>query len=303
VSRVRLAVHVRRPAALAADVWRGLTSQPKELPPKWFFEPTEGVARAERDLLCRHATEIAALSGADTLVELGPGTSDTTHILLEAIDGGGRLMRFAALDLREDTLRRAGEALEAEYPGVQIELVVADLERDLRLLPAEGQRLVTLLGGAFGLYPPTARGRLLAGLAAALRPEETLLVSADLVTDEARLVRAARFDENVLLVLNGELGADFEPARFEPVAVWKPDTEWIETQLRARDAHTVHVRAIGIEAEFAAGEPLRTGIAAKLRRPGLDAELGAAGFNPLGAWSDEAGDVLLSLWRRGGRSR
>jgi L-histidine N-alpha-methyltransferase len=68
--------------------------------------------------------------------------------------------------------------------------------------------------------------------------------------------------------------------------------------LRAREAHTVHVKAIGIEAELAAGEMVRTEISAKFRREKLAPELASAGFRELGWWTDAAGDFALSLWQR-----
>src|SRR5207249_4525396 len=90
--------------ALRADVFAGLRRSPKQLPPKWFYDdigselfdkitrlteyyPTE----AERAALRDAAAEIAALSGADTLVELGSGSSDKTRVLLDALDATGRL--------------------------------------------------------------------------------------------------------------------------------------------------------------------------------------------------------------------
>ena len=102
----------KKTAQLAADVWRGLMSRPKELSPKWFYDeagsalfdeitrlPEYYLTRAEREILGARAAEIAALSGADTLIELGSGTSDKTRLLLDALAAGGRLMRFAALSL------------------------------------------------------------------------------------------------------------------------------------------------------------------------------------------------------------
>src|SRR5436190_20155608 len=90
--------------ALRADARRGLTATPKELPPKWFYDergsqlfdeitrlPEYYLTRAERSILEAHADEIAVLSGAETLVELGSGTSEKTRLLLDALAGTGTL--------------------------------------------------------------------------------------------------------------------------------------------------------------------------------------------------------------------
>src|SRR3954462_13663505 len=94
------------------DVRRGLTATPKFLPPKWFYDargsalfdtitrlPEYYLTRREREILRARASEIAAVSGADTLVELGSGTSDKTRFLLDALDRRGTLKRFVPFDV------------------------------------------------------------------------------------------------------------------------------------------------------------------------------------------------------------
>ncbi|HVF13993.1 MAG TPA: L-histidine N(alpha)-methyltransferase, partial [Acidimicrobiales bacterium] len=133
-------------AALRADVAEGLTSVPKELPPKWFYDdigsqlfdeitrlPEYYPTRCERWILEHHATDVARLSGADTLVELGSGTSEKTRILLDAFvaHGGDRFRRFVPFDVSETTLRDAADAVASEYPTVLVHAVVGDFEHHL----------------------------------------------------------------------------------------------------------------------------------------------------------------------------
>src|SRR5258707_6998563 len=93
--------------ALRRDVRDGLTRTPKSLPPKWFYDSVGSdlfdritrlaeyyPTRAEAEILRARAADIAASSGADTLVELGSGTSEKTRILLDALRDGGSLRRF-----------------------------------------------------------------------------------------------------------------------------------------------------------------------------------------------------------------
>ena len=105
----------------------------------------------------------------------------------------------------------------------------------------------------------------------------------------------AAFNRNVLAVLNTRLGADFHPERFEHVARWNESAERIEMWLRATEAQTVHVADLDLRVAFAAGEELRTETSAKFRRPGVEAELAAAGFGLDAWWTDAAGDFALSL--------
>lgn len=308
--------------ALHDDVLTGLTASPKTLPPKWFYDdrgsrlfdeitrlPEYYPTRREREILDARADEIARLTGAATLVELGSGTSTKTRVLLDALRDGGTLRAFVPFDCSETTLREAGTALAAAYGGMAIHGVVGDFERHLSLLPRPdhgGDRLVAFLGGTIGNLMPSERAKFLHEIATALAPGEHLLLGTDLVKDRDRLVAAyddaagvtAAFNKNVLEVVNRELHADFVPERFTHVARWNEDEEWIEMRLRAVDAHDVHIGDLDLTVGFDAGEDLRTEISAKFRRDRVDAELDAAGFDLVRWWTDAAGEFGLSLAMR-----
>ncbi|RBY77589.1 L-histidine N(alpha)-methyltransferase [Geodermatophilus sp. TF02-6] len=302
--------------ALRADALAGLTATPKSLPPRWFYDergselfdeitrlPEYYPTRAERAVLTAHAGEIAAVSRADVLVELGSGTSEKTRLLLTALREAGTLRRFVPCDVDPSVLQAAGAAITAEYPGVEVEAVVGDFTRHLGELPRSGRRLVAFLGSTIGNLEPPERAAFLAELAGTLQPGDSFLLGTDLVKDPARLLRAyddaagvtAEFNRNVLAVLDRELGADFDPAAFAHVAVWDAEREWIEMRLRSRVDQVVHVAALDLDVAFAAGEEMRTEVSAKFRRSGVEAELAAAGLAMTSWWTDPDGDFGVSL--------
>ena len=302
--------------ALAADVRAGLTSTPKSLPPKWFYDergselfdritrlPEYYPTAAERTLLDRHADEIAATSGADVLVELGSGTSEKTRLLLDALQRAGRLHRFVPMDVDPTVLRSAGEAVAREYPGVEVRAVAGDFERHLGLLPRGGRRMVAFLGSTIGNLEPAPRARFLAAVRAGLGDGDSFLLGTDLVKDAGRLVRAyddaagvtAEFNRNVLAVVNRELGADFDLGAFEHVALWDAEQEWIEMRLRSTRAQDVRITGLDLDVRFTAGEEMRTEVSAMFRESGVRAELAAAGLRLLRWWTDPSGDVAVSL--------
>jgi len=300
-------------AALRADVLHGLTRTPKTLPPKWFYDalgselfekitalPEYYPTRAEAEILADRAPEIAAATGARTLVELGSGSSEKTRHLLDALPA---LHTYVPVDVSESALTQAGEALLAERPSLDVHALIADFTGGLALPDTPGPRLVAFLGGTLGNLLPAERASFLASVRSLLSPGDTLLLGTDLVKDESVLVSAyddaagvtAAFNKNVLTVVNRELGANFDPDEFTHVARWNAEEEWIEMRLRAGSALSVKIPALDVAVEFAAGEELRTEVSAKFREEGVRAELAATGFELTHWWTDREGRFALSL--------
>lgn len=300
-------------AALRADVLRGLTHTPKTLPPKWFYDahgselfeqitelPEYYPTRAEREILVARSGEIAAATGARTLVELGSGSSEKTRYLLDALTG---LHTYVPVDVSESALTQAGNALIAQRPELSVHALIADFTAGLTLPGTPGPRLLAFLGGTIGNLLPAERAAFLSSVRALLSPGDALLLGTDLVKDEDVLVRAyddaagvtAAFNKNVLTVVNRELGADFDPGAFDHVALWDAGNEWIEMRLRSRTEQTVKVPALDLAVDFAAGEELYTEISAKFRKEGVRGELAAAGLELAHWWTDSEGRFALSL--------
>lgn len=303
---------------LRHDVARGLTADPKWLPPKWFYDsrgselfeeitrlPEYYPTRAERSILAERAAEIARITDAKVLVELGSGSSEKTRLLLDALLAHGTLGAFVPLDVSADALGDAVGRLAQDYPDLPVHGIVGDLTRHLSAIPRAGGRLVAFLGGTIGNLVPAERAAFLADLRGVLDEGEWLLLGADLVKDPGVLVPAyddaagvtAEFNRNVLRVVNRELGADFDVSAFTHVALWDPGREWIEMRLRAERPQRVTVGDLGLTVSFAAGEELRTEVSAKFRPDGLAAELVAAGFETRHWWTDPAARFGVTLAR------
>jgi L-histidine Nalpha-methyltransferase len=302
--------------ALCRDVRDGLQSSPKTLPPKWFYDsvgsdlfdqitrlPEYYPTRAEAEILRARSAEIAAATGADTLVELGSGTSEKTRVLLDALDQAGLLRRFVPFDVDASILSQASAAIQQEYPDIEIAAVCGDFEKHLAEIPSQGRRLFAFLGSTIGNLQPGVRSEFLAALASALEPGDSLLLGTDLVKDVGRLVKAyddaagvtAQFNRNVLAVVNRELDADFDVDAFRHVAAWNSDEERMEMSLQVDQLQKVYIRALDLAVEFAAGEQMLTEVSCKFRREKVATELARAGLRQTQWWTDTAGDFGLSL--------
>ncbi len=228
--------------ALRADVRRGLLATPKELPPKWFYDdrgcelfdaitrlPEYYPTERERDILSAQAGAIVEASGADTLVELGSGTSGQglQRCCSTRWPAAGQLRRFGPFEISETTLRAAAQAISAEYPGVEVHAVVGDFERHLGQLPTGGRRMVAFLGSTIGNFAPAERKRFLADVADGMNAGDRFLLGTDLVKDVDRLEAAyddaagvtAEFNLNVLAVVNRR-------GNWAPTSIWTGSPTW-----------------------------------------------------------------------------
>jgi L-histidine N-alpha-methyltransferase len=293
-------LHEGQERSLADDVLDGLTKPFKELPPKHFYDargaelfdqicelPEYYPTRTERSILQQAAEQIARVTAAEELVELGSGTAAKTRVLLDALHKAGTLKLYIPVDVTESMVRDCARELTEEFPGLRVHGVIGDFERHLDRVPAaEGPRVVVFLGGTIGNFPPGSRRRFLREIAKLLGPEDHLLMGTDLVKDPDVLTQAyddaqgvtAEFNRNLLTVLNRELQADFDPEDFEHVALFDREHEWIEMRLRARRAHTTTVRDLGLSVHFEEGEEMRTEISAKFTQERVEDDLSAAGL-------------------------
>ncbi len=307
---------------LAYDVLDGLTRPFKELPPKHFYDargselfdricelPEYYPTRTEREILLARAEEIVQTTGAGELVELGSGSAEKARILLEAMSDAGTLRRYVPVDVSESALEAAAIELVDEFDELSVHGVIGDFERHLERVPrgANGApRIVALLGGTIGNFPPGTRRRLLREIGKLLGPDDRLLLGTDLVKDPRVLEAAyndsqgvtAEFNRNVLRVINRELDADFSPEAFEHVAFYDRAHEWVEMRLRATRPCSVLVAGLDLRVVFAAGEELRTEISAKFTLAGIEADYEAAGL-ALECWYTDSEQLFaVSLARR-----
>jgi L-histidine N-alpha-methyltransferase len=306
---------------LANDVLDGLTKPFKELSPKHLYDargselfericelPEYYPTRTELAILRARAAEIVALTGAGELVELGAGASIKAGVLLDAMRDAGTLVRYVPLDVSETVVEAAARALTQDYPGLQVHGVVGDFERHLEHVPRvdDTPRLVALLGGTIGNFPPGTRRGILAKIAGLLAGGDHLLLGADLLKDSDVIEAAyndsegvtAEFNRNLLHVLNRELDADFDPETFDHIAFFDRRQEWVEMRLRAKRACSVLVGDLDLRVDFAAGEELRTEISAKFTRDRLQTDLEASGLALEHWFTDADGLFGVSLSRR-----
>jgi L-histidine N-alpha-methyltransferase len=291
---------------MLAEVAAGLSAPQKELSPKYFYDqrgselfeaitrlPEYYPTRTERALLAGWMPELMAQLGTRTLIELGAGNAEKSRIILDAMRATGLAELYVPIDVSATFVSQTATQLRREYPGLTVEPAVADIAIELNL-PRRIPRpaLFAFLGSTIGNFYPPAAIRLLRRVRAAMEPGDRFLLGVDLRKDIPRVEAAyndsqgvtAEFNRNMLLVLNHELGADFDPDAFEHRAFYDTVAHRIEMHLVSSRYQVVHVPGLEPVA-FAAGESIRTEISTK-----YDRESVAALF--------EAADLRIEAWPR-----
>ena len=304
---------------LAEETRSGLLADPPWIPPVWFYDETGSAlfdeitrleeyypTRTERSILTECADEVARITGAQTLAELGSGTSDKTALLLDALGQRGTLERFAPFDCSEEVLREAAGSISAQRPGMEVHAVVGDFHDHLHGLPTDGMCLLAFLGSTIGNLDGAQRKSFLAEVADTLEADDWFLLGTDLVKPVDRLVAAyddpggvtARFNLNALSVMNDELGANFDTGGFEHRAIWNPDDSRMEMHLVSLRDQEVDIPGLReLHLRIADGEHIRTEISSKFTEDQVLTELAGAGLEVHSTWTDRNGDFLLSLAR------
>jgi dimethylhistidine N-methyltransferase len=297
---------------VAVEVLNGLTERPKTLSPWLFYDeagsrlfeeitelPEYYVTRTERQILAQHADEIvaAAAGGHDlSIIELGAGTATKTGLLLNAAVGLQGSVTYYPIDVSETALEEARTRLEEELPEVTVEPIVADYTEGMRQNGAShaGRRLVLYIGSSIGNFSPADAIEVLRGVRAQLLPGDCLLLGTDMVKDVNLLLAAyddaagvtARFNMNVLVRINRELDANFNPKLFRHRARWNEEHSRIEMHLESLLAQKVALRALDMEVRFGQGETIHTENSYKFTDQRIAALLTRAGFKLRQQWSD-----------------
>jgi L-histidine N-alpha-methyltransferase len=315
---------VNKPAVLvspiAEDVLRGLSMRPRRLPPKLFYDaagsrlfdqitetPEYYPTRTERAILTEFAGEMVRQAGKNlTLVELGAGSASKTQLLIKALLRRQLRGEFYPVDVSSSALQGALATLNGHFPRLRVTPVVADYTHHLPDLSSiGGRKLVLFLGSTIGNFEPEEAEAFLRNIRRSLQPGDALLIGFDLIKDPTVLNAAyndadgvtARFNKNVLVRINRELGGSFDVDAFEHVAFWNRRKSRIEMHLESIYEQTVWIQDLGRGFHFDRGERIHTENSYKFNPVSIGRLLGSGGFKLEKRWTDENGWFCEALGR------
>ena len=302
---------------LARHVAEGLARNPKTLSSMYFYDdagsqlfqqimalPEYYPTRTEFAIFRTHGAAIgAALGGAAgepfTLVELGAGDGAKTELLLRELLAAGSDFTYAPVDISAGAMSGLVASLARELPNLRVAPVVASYADALDQLGTQpGRKAVLFLGSNIGNFGPAERLDFLCQLAAPLTADDRLLIGFDLRKDPRRIRAAyddaqgitAAFNLNLLTRLNRELGADFDPARWQHYTDYEPLTGAVRSFLVSTEAQAIFFEALDLTVPFAAWEVIHTENSYKFTRPQIEALAAEAGLRVVDFFTDGAGD-------------
>lgn len=302
--------------AFAIDVRAGLTRKPKALSPKYFYDelgsrlfeaicwlPEYYVTRAESEILQTTADEIvSSFEGSVRLLELGSGSAEKTRYLIEALLAKQPRLHYLPVDISDSSLELSSQRLLRLYPGLRITAFAADYFTALQALAArvpadpECRTVAVFLGSNIGNFGRAESREFLRAVRKLLRPDDALLLGADLKKSPAILIPAyddslgvtAAFNLNLLARINRELDGNFDVKKFRHSAIYNDELGRVEIHLVSLEPQVVRVRAIDLEASFDQGETVRTENSYKFDLDQLAGLARDTGFSLANTWFDSA---------------
>ena len=292
--------------SFCAAVDEGLSSTPKSLPTRFFYDehgselfehitelPEYYLTRCETEIFTRHASDLAAtVPKVSSLVEFGSGSSKKTRLLIEALIERQGSLRY---DISTEFLRSTALTLLSEYPTLTIEAVGGEYFDVAANLPSTGTpRLVLFLGSNIGNLERNDASKFLCILRSQLEGDDRLLMGIDLVKDPAILHAAyndlqnvtADFNKNLLRRINKELDANFDLASFDHDAPYLEADCRVEMRLVSKRNQSVWIEAIGKSLEFKSGEFIHTEWSHKYTMESFARLCRQCGFKVENAWFD-----------------
>ena len=302
---------------IAEDVREGLTSNPKMLNPKYFYDekgsklfdeitrlPEYYPTRTETKILARESERLIAKYRPEAIFELGSGSATKTNMILEPMMKMGILKGIGLLDFNEEFLRESSLTFQSIYPNVEIFSVVGDFSKELLFESFEySPTLYLILGSTIGNMNFGKSIKFLSRVAEKMHTSDYFLLGTDLIKDEKILFEAyndsqgvtAEFNRNILNVINDKLGADFDPTLFSHEAIYNKSKNRIEMYLISDFYQKIYIKDLDLEIEFEKGDKICTEISRKYDRQKVKAMLAEAGMEIIEWMTDEDSLYALSL--------
>jgi len=308
-----------------AEMWKevkvGLTSSPKMLNPKYFYDergsqlfdditrlPEYYPTRTETAILRSESRSLIMKYKPEALFELGSGSATKTQLLLDEMETAGLLKGIGLFDINEEFLNYTGGDFQEKYPHSTVRSFVGDFTKEFKFEGFDfSPTLYIFLGSTIGNMSYKQSEKFLCRIADKMRGGDLFLLGVDLIKDE-NILRAAyndsqgvtaEFNKNMLSVINHKLNGDFNPDLFEHEAIYNIEEGRIEMYLKSLVEQEINLQEIDLKVKLSQGEKICTEISRKYTREKVESLLDSAGMEIAEWLTDEKSFFAVALARLG----
>jgi dimethylhistidine N-methyltransferase len=317
--KVRISRRDKSVESLAEDVSKGLSSKPKTLPPKYFYDtagskifeqisdlPEYYLTRTEFAILNEYALEIANLLNKKImLIELGSGNSVKTRLIIEAFLKRFERLHYMPIDISKSILIESAKSLLKDYEGLKITALVSEYHTALEALkrPNIGEKLILFLGSNIGNFEKQEAECFLKKTRATMTERDRLLMGIDLLKDKSILEPAyddaegvtANFNLNLLVRINRELAGNFDLNKFRHKVFFNQEQGRIEMHIESMAHQIVTLQDLNRGFTFERGETIHTENSYKYSMEQINTLASGTGFDVQKTWFDEKKWFSLNL--------
>ena len=317
-------ISVSKHTSFAEDVRLGLTSVPKCLSSKYFYDdegsrlfqaimklPEYYLTRAEREIFQTQTSEIYQAFSSDhsafDVIELGAGDGTKTALLMEYFLRQSTAFTYTPIDISQEAIDALTGKFKADFPGLKMNAQKGDYFQILETLKTASTRrkILLFLGSNIGNFSREQALKFFRHLRDVMNSDDLLLVGFDLQKDPRVIVQAyddaqgvtAEFNLNLLRRINRELGADFDLDQFSHYAIYHPTEGAARSFLISRAEQEVFIKALQQRFHFKQWEAVFMEISQKYSVEMIDDFAAMSGFQVVRNFFDRQNYFTDSLWR------
>ena len=307
-------------AEIIQDVQMGLTSDPKMLNPKYFYDekgsqlfdkitrlPEYYLTRTETSILKNEIEEILNRYKPEAIFEMGSGSAIKTRLILDPMNESGILKGIGLFDFNEEFLTESSKSFRELYPESKVVSIVGDFTKELFLGDFDfSPSLYLFLGSSIGNMSYGESKMYLERVVEKMKKEDIFMLGIDLVKD-VNIIHSAyndsegvtgEFNRNILKVINARLDADFEPNLFTHEAVYNHEKHRIEMYLKTDVEQEVNLRKIDLRLKLFSGESICTEISRKYTREKVENLMSSAGMELIEWLTDDDSFFAIALAKK-----
>ncbi|MEO8071795.1 MAG: L-histidine N(alpha)-methyltransferase [Acidobacteriota bacterium] len=311
----------------AEDVLIGLSSNPKYLSSKYFYDdegsrlfqeimkvPEYYLTRSEYEIFSRQTEEIFAAFEADSgefdFIELGAGDGSKTSLLVDYFLKHNVAFRYVPIDISAEALNVLNEKFKKQFPDLNIQPEQGDYFKTLETFKKKSRKkkIILFLGSNIGNFSEEQALEFFKHLREMMTEKDFLFIGFDLHKNPKTLLRAyadslgitAKFNLNLLKRINRELGGNFNVEEFKHYASYHPTERAARSFLISQKDQTIRIESLGKEFEFEQWEPIFMEVSQKYNLAMIEKLAGESGFEVVKNFFDESRFYTNSLWKPAG---